>query len=101
MKYGIYTKHTARPGKREDLVGVLLKTGDLLKANPDCVNWIVNTTDEPDVVWINVVWASKEAHDDALTPDSVRELMREAKEFLSDQTMPEQIFMTPVGGKGL
>lgn len=101
MKYGIYTRHTAKPGERDNLVGVLLRTADLLQDNQDCIHWIVNTTDDPDVVWINVVWASKEAHDASLQPEDVRALIGEAKQFLSEEVMPEQIVMTPVGGKGL
>jgi quinol monooxygenase YgiN len=101
VKYGIYTRHTAKTGERDNLVGVLLRAADLLQDNQDCIQWVVNTTDEPDVVWINVVWTSKEAHDASLQPEDIRALMGEAKQFLSEDVMPEQIVMTPVGGKGL
>lgn len=101
MKYGIYTRHTAKPGQRDNLVDNLLRAGDLLQANPACIHWIVNTTEDPDVVWISSLFSSKEEHDASLKPDDMRALMGEAKELLSEEIMPEQIFMTPVGGKGL
>jgi quinol monooxygenase YgiN len=101
MKYGIYTRHTARPGQRDNLVDILLRVGDLLRDNEDCVHWVVNTTDDPEVVWVNVVWTSKEVHDATLQLDNVRAMIGEARPFLSEEVIPEQIFMTPVGGKGL
>ena len=101
MAYGIYTRHTAKPGQRDGLVANLLRAADLLQGNPDCIHWVVNTPDDPDVVWINAVWASKEAHDASLQADDVRALIGEARQFLSEDVMPEQIFVTPVGGKGL
>jgi quinol monooxygenase YgiN len=101
VAYGIYTRHTAKPGQRDGLVANLLRAADLLQGNPDCIHWVVNTTDDPNVVWISVVWASKEAHDAALQPENMRALIGEARQFLSEDVMPEQIFVTPVGGKGL
>jgi quinol monooxygenase YgiN len=101
MMYGIYTRHTAKPGQRANLVANLLRAADLLRDNPDCIHWVVNTTEEPDVVWVNVVWSSKEAHDAAFQPESIRALMGEARQILSEDVMPQQIFMTPIGGKGL
>jgi quinol monooxygenase YgiN len=101
VKYGIYTRHTTKPGQRDNLVDNLLRAGDLLQDNQDCIHWVVNTTDEPDVVWVSVVWTSKEAHDASLQPEKVRALIGEARQFLSEDVMPEQIFTTPVGGKGL
>jgi quinol monooxygenase YgiN len=101
VKYGIYTRHTAKLGQRDNLVANLLQAAALLEDNPDCLQWVVNITDDPDVVWVNVVWTSKEAHDSSLQPEDVRALIGEAKRFLSEEVMPEQIFVTPVGGKGL
>jgi quinol monooxygenase YgiN len=72
MKYGIYTRHTAKPGQRDNLVANLLAAVDLLRDNPDSIHFVVNTTDEPDVVWINVVWTSKEARDASLQPEDMR-----------------------------
>src|ERR1700736_3392785 len=101
MRYGIYTRHTAKTGQRDKLVATLLAAGDLLQDNPACIHWVVNTAEDPDVVWINVVWSSKEAHEASLQLENVRALMGKAKPFLSETVMPEQIFLTPVGGKGL
>ena len=101
MRYGIYTRHTAKPGQRDNLVANLLRAADQQRDNEDCIHFVVNTTDEPDVLWVNVVWSSKEAHDASLQREDVRALIGEARQFLSEEVMPEQIFVTPVGGKGL
>jgi quinol monooxygenase YgiN len=101
VKYGIYTRHTAKPGQRDNLVANLLRAADQQRDNEDCIHFVVNTTDEPDVLWVNVVWSSKEAHDASLQREDVRALIGEARQFLSEEVMPEQIFVTPVGGKGL
>jgi quinol monooxygenase YgiN len=74
---------------------------DLLQDNPDCMEWVISTTDEPDVVWVSAVWANKEVHDATLQLENVRSLIMEARPLLSEEVMPEQIFTTPVGGKGL
>jgi quinol monooxygenase YgiN len=101
MNYGIYTRHTAKPGARDNLVAVLLRAAEALRDRPECIHWIVNTTDYPDQVWVNVIWTSKEDHDSALSDEGLRSLIGEAREFLSTEFMPEQIIVTPVGGKGL
>ena len=105
MKYGIYTRHTAQPGKRDELVAKLLEAGRLLEDNPDCLLWVINTTEDPEAVLAYAVWSSKEAHDAGLTPegmsDEMRSLMGATRQFMSEDVKPEQVFMTPVGGKGL
>jgi quinol monooxygenase YgiN len=101
MKYGIYTRHTAKTGERDKLLDVLLRTGEALKDNPACIHWVVNTAENPDQVWVNVVWTNKEDHDATLGDETIQTLMGEAKELLSSEVKPEQIFVTPVGGKGL
>lgn len=83
----------------------LLQAGELLRDNPACLQWVVSTADEPDVVWISAVWSSKEEHDRSMRPevmaDAMRDLMVEARQLLSEDVMPQQTFVTPVGGKGL
>jgi quinol monooxygenase YgiN len=105
MRYGIYTRHTAKPGQREALVANLLRAGELLKDSPACVQWVVSEAEQPDAVWVSAIWSSKDDHDKAMQPDvmaaAMRELMVEARQLLSEEVTPEQIFVTPVGGKGL
>jgi quinol monooxygenase YgiN len=98
---GIYTRHTARAGRRADLIANLLHAGDLLEDNDACVHWVVNTTDDPDQVWVSAVWTSQAAHDAAVKSDEMRALMGEARHLLSETIMPEQVFVTPIGGKGI
>ena len=105
VKYGILTRHTARPGQRDALVSKLLQAGELLQDNADCELWIINAGEEPDVAFAYVVWSSKEAHDAGLAPegmsDAMKALMTETRQLMSETVRPEQVFMTPVGGKGL
>ena len=60
----------------------------------------VNKAEEPDGIWVSTVWTSRDAHDATLQRDDVRAAISDATRFLSD-TPPQQIFLTPVGGKGL
>ncbi len=105
LKHGIYTKHTAKPGQRDGLVAKLLEAGELMQGQPDCLLWIINTAEEPDVAYAYVVWSSKAAHDAALSPEGMPEemktLMAGTRPFMSEDVKPEHVFMTPVGGKGL
>jgi quinol monooxygenase YgiN len=99
MRYGLYGKLTAKPGERDKLVAVLLQAANLLKDNPDCLHYIVNTTEEPDVIWVTEIWASKEAHAASLEFAQVRNLIRQGLPLIA--ATPESITTTPLGGKGL
>lgn len=97
--YGFSIKFTTRPGKRDTLVNILLKSATQLENNPDCIHYLIGTTDEPDAVWVYETWTSKEAHDAALEPAEAKELIKQAIPLIAGTS--NQIDTELAGGKGL
>jgi quinol monooxygenase YgiN len=99
MTYGLFGKFSAQPGRRDDLVGYLLQAAKLIERNPDCLHYIVGTSDEPEAVWVSEVWTDEAAHDASLEPEDIRALIQEARPLIAG--MSEQQQLTVHGGKGL
>ena len=99
-RYGLCGKLTAAPGQRDALLAELLQAGDLLEDAPGCEIWIVSTIpDEPDNIWVTEFWRDKADHDASLTGEGVKAIIARAMPLIAG--MPEQIILSPVGGKGL
>jgi len=99
MTYGLFGNFTAQPGKRDDLVGYLLRAAELLEPNADCIHYIVSTSNEPDVVYVSEIWSDQVAHDASLQPARIRALIEEARPLIAG--MSDQTHLTVHGGKGL
>lgn len=99
MRYGLHGQIVAKPGERDKLVAILLQAANLLKDNPDCIHYIIGATDDPDVIWVDEIWQSKEAHDAALQIENVRNTIRQGFPLIA--STPETIVTIPMGGKGL
>ena len=99
MTYGLFGKFSAQSGRRDDLVGYLLQAARLLERNPDCLHYIVSTSDEPGAVWVSEVWPDEAAHDASLEPEVIQALIQEARPLIAG--MSEQRQLTVHGGKGL
>ena len=96
-RIGLFIKFTARPGKRESLVEVLLRAP--VQDAPGCELYYVSTPDlEADAVWITEVWSSQEAHDAILTSPGVNATMVAVTPLITGR--PETIRTVLVGGKG-
>lgn len=99
MKYALLNKLTARPGKRAELVTLLLEAGKLGESNPDCIFYIVSeSVHDPNVVWVQDLWTSKEQHEDSLKVPELRPFINQAMPLLEGP--PEQIEVRLMGGKG-
>lgn len=99
MSYGLIGTFTAQPGRRDDLVDILLEAARLLGRDPGCLHYVVSTADEPDTVWVTEVWTDRAAHDASLEPEDVRELIQQAMPLIAG--MGEQTHLLVHGGKGL
>jgi quinol monooxygenase YgiN len=98
--YALINKLIAKPGKRDDVINVLLESGKNFSDNPACILYLVNKdARDPNVIWVEDLWTGKEEHDAALAEPYLRPLMAQAMLLL--EGMPEQIEIVPVGGKGL
>lgn len=99
MKYGLFGKFTAQPGKRDELQDILLQASQLLERNEDCIHYVISTSDEPNAIWVSEVWNSKEAHDASLEPEDIRALIQKAMPLIA--SMSDQTELHVAGGKGL
>lgn len=97
--YGFSIKFTTHPGKRDELVKILLESADHLKDNADCLHYLIGTTAEPDAVWVYETWSSKEAHDAALEPEDAKAFIRQAMALIA--SISNQVDTEVAGGKGL
>lgn len=99
MKYGYINKFTTQPNKQNDLMAILLNAAEALEKNEDCLQYLISTTREQDVLYVTEIWNSKEAHDAALEPAEVKAVIANAMPFIAsvDNIAEHQI----AGGKGL
>jgi len=99
---GRFVKATAHPGKGDALAQTLLRVADSLKTVAGCELYVINRSPtEPDVVWVNEIWASQEALE-----ASLEGLRTDAGKALAAEVMSlarasfERIDLEPLGGVG-
>ncbi len=99
MTYGLFGSFTAAPGKRDELAAYLLRAADLMRANPECLLYLVATTEQADEVAVTEVWTDEAAHDASLQQRGVPELIAEARPVIAG--VAGQTRLSVRGGKGL
>ncbi len=95
--YGMIGKMSTAPGKRAEVVALLLQA---VTAMPGCLSYVVaqDPADE-NGIWITEVWDSKESHDASLSLPEVRKSIAAARPMIAG--FSNQAITTPVGGYGL
>ncbi|HZC71953.1 MAG TPA: antibiotic biosynthesis monooxygenase [Jatrophihabitans sp.] len=99
MAYAMFSRLTARPGRRDDLAGYLLRAAGLLETDPDCVHYLVATSSEADVVYVYETWTDERAHAVSLERAEIRSLIQAAMPSIAGA--PEQTVLAVLGGKGV
>lgn len=95
--YGLIGRMKAVPGKRDDLIAVLLEG---VSGMPGCLNYVVaQDPADADAIWITEVWESGSSHKASLSLPSVKEAISRGKPLIA--TFDQYIETTPVGGYGL
>ena len=95
--YGLIGKFTAQPGKRDELIGILLES---TVAMPGCLSYVVATDPaDADAVWITEVWQDEASHKASLTLPEVKAAIQRALPIIA--SFGEHIVTTPIGGHGL
>ncbi|MET3207529.1 UNVERIFIED_CONTAM: quinol monooxygenase YgiN [Paenibacillus sp. PvR008] len=98
-KFTMYGKLTAHPGKREELISLLLEASRSLNDMEGCELYIINeSVDDPDTVWVTELWRDAQVHADSLKNEQVMAVIRRANPLIAGV---EPIRLRPVGGKGL
>lgn len=95
--YGLIGKMRAVPGKRDELISIMMKgTGKM----PGCLSYIIakDPADE-NAIWITEVWDGQESHQASLTLPAVQQTITAARPLIAG--FGERFETLPVGGVGL
>jgi len=93
--YGLIVKMVAVPGRRDELVALLLESAAML---PGCLSYVV-ARDPADatVIWITEVWDSRQSQQASLSLPAVQEAMARGKAMIA--SIGEPMVTEPVGGQ--
>jgi quinol monooxygenase YgiN len=95
--FGLIGKMLAVPGRRDELVSILLEGTD---AMPGCRSYVVATDPEdPEALWITEVWDSRESHQASLTLPGVQAAIAKGRPLIAGFSNHTET--APVGGHGL
>ncbi|MGE3961182.1 MAG: putative quinol monooxygenase [Dehalococcoidia bacterium] len=98
MSYGYFGTMRVQPGRREEVLAILLRASESLR-EVGCHAYVVGVADDPDVVCVSELWESKEAHDASLELPATRAAIAEAMPMLTGEFTGHE--MTVRGGLGL
>lgn len=99
MSYGYIGSMKTQPGKREEVVAILLSGLDRLP-EAGCIQYTVGVSPGDDVtIWISEVWGSKEQHDASLQLPRVKDAIARAMPMLTGDFTQEETAVQ--GGIGL
>jgi quinol monooxygenase YgiN len=95
--FGLIGKMRAAPGKRDELIGILLEgTGSM----PGCLSYIVASDPaDADAIWITEVWTDEASHKASLALPEVQAAIAKARPIIAG--FDSQTRTTPLGGVGL
>lgn len=92
--YGLIGKLISAPGKRDDLLGILLEG---MQSMPGCLSYIVaRDPSDPDSLWVTEVWTDRDAHRASLTLPSVQAAITRGRPLIAG--FGERFETEPVGG---
>jgi quinol monooxygenase YgiN len=93
--YGLIGQMSAKPGKRDELIGYLLAGTDNMPGN---LAYMINKdAADPDAIWIVEVWIDKAAHTASLQLPAVQAAIAKARPILAGfGTRAEVIPVSPL-----
>ena len=95
--YGLISKMTATPGKRDEVIAILVGVAANM---PGCLSYIVaKDTSDANSMWITEAWESQASHEASLSLPSVKEAVAKARPLIAG--FSDRSVTTPVGGHGL
>lgn len=98
--YALINKMTTKPGKREEVIGLLIRSGESFRNNPSCIHYLVyKDAEDLNIIWVEDVWKNKEDHTAALAKPQLKPYIE--KTILLLEGMPQQHEVHFAGGKGL
>ena len=97
--FGLHGKFDAHPGKRQELVDILLEAAGLMEAAEGCELYVVSTSADEDAVHVTEIWRTEADHDASLGIAGVADLIKRARPLIAGAS--ESMRLTVHGGKGL
>lgn len=95
--YGLIGKLTAVPGRRDELIEILL---DGTREMPGCLSYVIaRDPADGDAIWITEVWDGQASHHASLALPAVQAAIGRGRPFIA--AMGERIETQPIGGHGL
>lgn len=95
--YGLIGKVKTVPGRRDDLISILLEG---VSGMPGCLSYVVaRDPADADAVWITEVWDSQSSHEGSLSLPSVRDAISRGRPLIAG--FDSHIETVPVGGHGI
>jgi quinol monooxygenase YgiN len=99
VAYGYLGSMRTRPGRRDEVVAILVGGVDGLRA-AGCLLYVVNVAAaDPDMIWVYEAWESKEHHDASLRLPETRAAIDRATPMLTGEFTGVET--TIVGGLGV
>ena len=98
-RFALINRLTAKPGKRAEVIRMLLASGESFRDDAACLLYLVSEdAGDPDLIWVQDLWSSEAEHTAALSAPQLRPYIDRTMPLL--EGMPEQIRLKPAGGKG-
>lgn len=99
MAYGYIGSMRTRPGRRDDVIGILLSGADGLRAAGCHLYAVCTDPADADIVWVTEIWQSAGHHDASLQLPETRAAIAAAMPLLSGEFTRQEL--TVVGGLGV
>ncbi|GLK73675.1 antibiotic biosynthesis monooxygenase [Ancylobacter dichloromethanicus] len=95
--YGLIGRMLAAPGRREELLDIMLDDMDFM---PGCLSYVLaRDPSHEDAIWITEVWDSAEDHKASLALPSVQATIAKARPLIAG--FDNRYETEPLGGIGL
>lgn len=99
MSHGYIASMKVQPGRRDDVVSILLADVDDL-GSAGCDSYVVSVSDaDDDTIWVFEVWRTKEHHDASLELPETKAAMGKAMPMLTGEFTSQELNV--VGGLGV
>jgi quinol monooxygenase YgiN len=99
VPYGYIGSMRTQPGRRDEVIQILLGGADGLRTAGCQVYAVCVAETDPDVVWVTEVWDSAERHDASLQLPETRTAIAAAMPMLTGEFTRQEL--TVLGGLGV
>lgn len=79
--YGLIGQLTAAPGKRDELVAILIEASAAMQGN--LLYLVAEDLADPDLIWITEVWRTRTDHANSLRPSAVQAAIARARPLIA------------------